>query len=184
MTRRGDGVILPTGRVGMSVKIINRSDAPMNVHINRSEVLELKQRRMIEFKKGGRGAMTPTALRALAARVLAEEPSEELRDAVLDALKIPSREPAIEEDGTPSGFVFIECDPLISHDAAFAAMPDAWEITICQEKSRWCVILRCPEAEGDDGNIVIEEYAPTLPRALTAAGLLARAVDAEQGDGA
>lgn len=130
--------------------------------------------------------MTPTDLRALAARVLADEPSDELRDAVLIALGwyVPMNisQYWLRPDGSP-------ChdsqppNPLTSHDAAFAAMPAGYPVIIEQHPSAWLVTVMRQHGPTYQQSVCSVE-ATTFPRALTAAGLLARAVDAEQGDGA
>jgi hypothetical protein len=116
--------------------------------------------------------MTPTALRALAARVLAEEPSDELRDAVLDA---------IGHHVPPGAFYDLwRPNPLTSHDAAFDAMPAGWRIiTITQTDHGYIAKI------GRGIFFAHNSYTPVpdLPPALTAAGLLARAVDAEASNG-
>lgn len=111
--------------------------------------------------------MTPTDLRALAARVLGEEPSDELRNAVLDAIG----------HHVPSGAFFDmwRPNPLTSHDAAFGAMPAGWRVrTGWLDDGSFYAFSR--HADHDD---TVHANAPTLPRAVTAAGLLARAAEME-----
>ena len=125
--------------------------------------------------------MTPTDLRALSARVLAEEPSDELRNAVLVALGWemdiePLAAGLLPLMQSPAGHVTsLPPNPLTSHDAAFGAMPAGWRI--------------CWIEQGDNGYsvtllhfdlaLVASAEATDLPRAVTAAGLLARAAEME-----
>lgn len=124
--------------------------------------------------------MTPTALRALAARVLAEEPSRELRDAIEDALGTAR----FIFDDNGKGRRRESPNPLTSHDAAFGVMPAGWMLVITTGPGKNCTVDAAwdygdgPEPDPETWRTACAE-APTLPRALTAAGLLARAVDAE-----
>lgn len=114
--------------------------------------------------------MTPTDLRALAARVLAEEPSDELRSAVLDAIGHHVPDGAFFDMWRPN--------PLTSHDAAFVAMPAGWTVHLFQTRDGdWHVQLYDPSCMMRWATL---NPIPSLPRALTAAGLLARAIEAEQ----
>lgn len=125
--------------------------------------------------------MTPTDLRALAARVLAEEPSRELMDAVLIEMGwITDGKDYWRRRGSLTWQRFPPPNPLTSHDAAFAAMPAGWTYRASNDGCIHVIVWQKIEPDG----IIIAHEALSLPRALTAAGLLARAVDAEQGDGA
>lgn len=129
-------------------------------------------------------------LRELSARVLAEEPRRELDADVAEVIGLSEwialkyQDWLAGDDDTPSlqaEFRRVYAPRYTtSHDAAFAAMPAGWRI--------WEII------HTDEGFIArfyhvdrrwptpMPQPCPDLPRALTAAGLLARAVDAEQGE--
>jgi hypothetical protein len=112
--------------------------------------------------------MTPSDIRALAARVEAEDPTEELRVAVLDAFGCDP-----DWDGAPN--------PLVSVDDAKSFQPDGWEVyLIRQAHDGWCCALcnaGCRVFKFEEGK------APTEPRARTAAGLRALAWDKENAGG-
>ena len=117
--------------------------------------------------------MTPTDLRALAARVLAEEPSRELMDAVLIEMGwITDGKDYWRRRGSLTWQRFPPPNPLTSHDAAFAAMPAGW-ILLCvtQTRTEFSVSAHNPNRS----LTIIRATCTDLPRALTAAGLLARA---------
>lgn len=127
-----------------------------------------------ERRKAGIG------LRALAARVLAEEPSDDLRDAVLVALGWTTR---MEWNGTfwvrPDGKKHTSGtpNPLTSLDAAASAMPAGWTVRLFQAPGGdWHVRLFDPSC--------MMRWATmdpiTEPRARTAAAL--RAMAAEVGE--
>lgn len=129
--------------------------------------------------------MTPDDLRALAARVLGEEPSEELRNAVLVALgwKMdiePLAAGLLPLMQSPVGHVTsLPPNPLTSHDAAFGAMPAGWMVFGIAERERggFDVALYKPRHPTE---MIVTATSPTLlPRAVTAAGLMARAADME-----
>lgn len=126
--------------------------------------------------------MTPDDLRALAARVLGEEPSEELRNAVLVALgwKMdikPLAAGLLPLMQSPAGHVTsLPPNPLTSHDAAFGAMPAGWRILAIEQTDEGYT------ARIGRGIFIASNcYTPVadIPRAVTAAGLLARAADME-----
>lgn len=130
--------------------------------------------------------MTPDDLRALAARVVGEEPSDELRNAVLVALgwKMdiePLAAGLLPLMQSPAGHVTsLPPTPLTSHDAAFGAMPAGWTLHLFQTPDEgWHVQLYDPSCMMRWATM---DRATDLPRAVTAAGLLARAADIEQGD--
>lgn len=136
--------------------------------------------------------MTPDDLRALAARVLGEEPSDELRNVVLVALgwKMdiePLAAGLLPLMQSPAGHVTsLPPNPLTSHDAAFGAMPAGWMLVISTAPGKNCTVDAAwdygdgPEPDPENWRTAHAE-APDIPRAVTAAGLLARAAEMEQG---
>lgn len=112
--------------------------------------------------------MTPDDLRALAARVVAEEPTFALECEIRNA---------VEPDGptVPRRY-------LTSHDAAFGAMPAGWRIIKLMEQVEWgfsveiwkqgCPIIWVRPSVDLPAGL-------TAPRAVTAAGLMARAAEME-----
>lgn len=126
--------------------------------------------------------MTPDDLRALAARVVGEEPSDELRNAVLVALgwKMdiePLAAGLLPLMQSPAGHVTsLPPNPLTSHDAAFGTMPAGWMVShIAQDAGGFYVELYPIASMGH----LVNAAATDLPRAVTAAGLLARAAEME-----
>lgn len=116
--------------------------------------------------------MTPTDLRALAARVLAEEPSDELGDAVQDA--IGTARWTFDDNGR--GYRRHTPNPLTDLNASAAAMPAGWMIiSITQDKAGFHVAIQRPWQP-----TVSRASAPTEPLARTAAALMARAAELEQ----
>ena len=111
--------------------------------------------------------MTPAALRALASRVETEEPSEELRSAVLTAF------------GSEAEWLTAP-NPLVSVDDAKAFQPEGWSVLVIQQtlsslpllRHRW----RCVLQKADwPLNHFEEGKAPTEPTtAATAANMPAR----------
>lgn len=129
--------------------------------------------------------MTPehrTHLRALAARVRTEEPSDALRDAVLIAMEWIT-------DGRGVWWRYVSPDgtlrpsppnPLTSIDAAAALMPEGWILTIETPSGMGCTVDGAwdygDEPDPEDCLSIYAE-APTEPRARTAAALLAMAAE-------
>lgn len=109
---------------------------------------------------------TPTELRALADRVCAEEPSDELRDAIQDATDtrdwVPDSGDKIRLPGP---------NPLHSRDDAAAMMAAGWRIRdmLEQVECGWTIEI------WKMGMRRIIVTAPTEPRARTAAALRVRA---------
>lgn len=133
-----------------------------------------------EVGQGGR-VVTPADLRALAARVVAEEPSRELDADIWDALGLTYAAELAAKDwmrrhgNRPRRDYLLAWSPAftISHDAAVAAMPAGWSFIIRVQDDGWSSVSA---AKGDR---VVKEGAPDFPRALTAAGLMARAAEDE-----
>ena len=127
--------------------------------------------------------MTPehrAHLRALAARVRTEEPSDALRDAVLIAMEwitdgrgVWWRAPGFFATRKPP-------NPLTSIDAAAQAMPEglfvAFEHTPAHD---WLAAVHRPIIGTDDFDLVTQVYAPTEPQARTSAALEAMAAEGE-----
>lgn len=132
--------------------------------------------------------MTPTDLRALAARVLGEEPSDELRNAVLVALGwrwSDFRDGMFDPDGTFINRHYFPT-PLTSLDAAASAMPAGWIVIITTAPGKNCTVDAARDygdgPEPDPENwITASAEAPTEPRARTAAALRAMAAEASNG---
>lgn len=124
--------------------------------------------------------MASDHLRALAARALAEEPSRELRGAIWAALGWTQDGQYWQHKDTPNSRQMFEPDnPLTSHDAAFGAMPAGWRVrTGWLDDGSFYAFSR--HADHDD---TVHANAPTLPRAVTAAGLMARAVEMDASNG-
>lgn len=111
--------------------------------------------------------MTHADLRALAARIETEEPTEELRNLILTAVGSEA-EPA----NAPN--------PLTSIDDAAALMPAGWVIWMIDQKSdAWSCEAERENLDYDDRPHV-ESDAPTEPRARTAGALRAMAVEMER----
>lgn len=120
--------------------------------------------------------MTPTALSALAERVCIDEPSDELRDAVLIAMgweRVKDPEPRGIWWIAPDGF-WGECppNPLTSIDAAAALMPDGRLVAVTEYASGRWVVSAYAFAFGPP---IIVGDAPDEPRARTAAALMVMA---------
>jgi len=118
-------------------------------------------------------------LRALAARVRTEEPSDELRDAVLIALGWNSPAAGFEywfrPDRSPC-HIFRLPNPLTSIDAAAGAMPEGWRIwQITQSGIDVAAALYHP----DRATHPIRSTGPTEPRARTSAALEAKATEGD-----
>lgn len=132
--------------------------------------------------------MTPERrahLRALAARVRTEEPSDALRDTVLIAL---GWTPATAEDNffglydPEGGYWAYPPDPLTSIDAAAGAMPEGWILTIETPSGMGCTVEGAWDY-GDDPDpedyLTIYSEAPTEARARCAAALEAMAAEGD-----
>ena len=109
--------------------------------------------------------MTPAALRALASCVETEEPSEELRAAVLSAF------------GSEAEWLTAP-NPLRSVDDAKAFQPAGWSICVFSTHDLWACEMLKVGVKYSDGAFAVT--APTEPRARTAAALHALAWDMEQ----
>ena len=130
--------------------------------------------------------MASDQLRALAARVLGEEPSRELDADIWDALgltyaaELAARDWMRRHKNRPRRDYLLAWSPAFtaSHDAAFGAMPAGYSVIIEQHPSAWVVTVMRQHGPTYQQSVCSIE-APTLPRAVTAAGLLARAADME-----
>lgn len=127
--------------------------------------------------------MASDQLRALAARVLGEEPSRELDADIWDALGLTYAAELAAKDwmrrhkNRPRRDYLLAWSPAFtaSHDAAFGAMPAGWRVrTGWLDDGSFYAFSR--HADHDD---TVHANAPSLPRAVTAAGLLARAAEME-----
>jgi hypothetical protein len=137
-------------------------------------------------------ASDTTDLRALAARVLGEEPSRELDADIWDALGLTYAAELAAKDwmrrhkNRPRRDYLLAWSPAFtaSHDAAFGAMPAGWMLVISTAPGKNCTVDAAwdygdgPEPDPENWRTAHAE-APSLPRAVTAAGLLARAADME-----
>jgi CubicO group peptidase (beta-lactamase class C family) len=134
-------------------------------------------------------ASDTTDLRALAARVLGEEPSRELDADIWDALGLTYAAELAAKDwmrrhkNRPRRDYLLAWSPAFtaSHDAAFGAMPAGWMVFGIAERERggFDVTLYKPRHPTE---MIVTATSPTLlPRAVTAAGLLARAAEMEEG---
>lgn len=122
-------------------------------------------------------------LRDLAQRVRTEDPSKDLDAEIAEA--VGHRVKWHVSNGTMDPYAAIYWqtphpragmkEPLprftTSIDAAAALMPEGWHITIEYFGAGWEVNMYQTDAEDDD---ILRVRAPTLPRAWTAASLLAR----------
>lgn len=128
--------------------------------------------------------MTPTTLRALAARCCAGETTDELRDAVLIALGWKTdgqgfwrRVESLNWQRVPPP------NPLTDLNASAAAMPAGLLVLVEQGTHfPWTVsAFKQRDRVGEPvWDVLVEEYAPTEPLARTAAALMARAAEEEQ----
>ena len=129
--------------------------------------------------------MTPehrAHLRALAARVRTEEPSDALRDAVLIALgwdRITN--PPYTWWRTQDRFWGQNPpNPLTSLDAAAQAMPEGLFVACEHTRANdWLAAVHRPIIGTDDFDLVTQVYAPTEPQARTSAALEAMAAEGE-----
>lgn len=124
------------------------------------------------------GSVIAAGLRALSARVVADEISEDLRNAILLSTGWRQRQ---GRHWTPPhleyGWTLTPASPLTSIDDAFKVMPEGWFVfRIEEDRNTWRVEVRF-------GNRRAVRRAPDLPRAWTAAALEARAIDAEEAHG-
>ena len=109
--------------------------------------------------------MTPSDIRALAARVETEEPTEELRAAVLDAF------------GSEAEWLTAP-NPLVSVDDAKAFQPEGWApIIALSETGVWRGTLSRTHGQS------VRARANDLARMWTAANLRALAWEMEHADG-
>jgi hypothetical protein len=119
----------------------------------------------------------PAALRALAARVETEEPTDALNEDVARAFEW------LYQDGHDSPWVcpdyahdYHDEPPPFLTDLTVAAslMPVGWTIVICEYSERFHV-----DAVTINGAISVEGSAPTEPRARVAAAIRAMAAEME-----
>ncbi len=131
--------------------------------------------------------MTPDDLRALAARVLGEEPSRELDADIWDALGLTYAAELAAKDwmrrhkNRPRRDYLLAWSPAFtaSHDAAFGAMPAGWRIWGIEHRDDGYRVALFEPDQGGTIRVKVDVDGPTLPRAVTAAGLLARAAEME-----
>jgi len=113
------------------------------------------------------------ALLALADRVCAEEPTGELRDAVLIAMGWNTDRKGVWWQPRRSLNTRNPPNPLTSRDAAAGAMPEGWRIGhMTQDEDSFCV-----EAYREEPDNFASAEAPDEPRARTAAALRAMAAE-------
>lgn len=134
-------------------------------------------------------ASDTTDLRALAARVLGEEPSRELDADIWDALGLTYAAELAAKDwmrrhkNRPRRDYLLAWSPAFttSHDAAFGAMPAGFTVQITQEdRGLWRVDVSARwDTDDEMTEWLFDVHAPSLPRAVTAAGLMARAAEME-----
>ena len=117
--------------------------------------------------------MTPAAIRALASRVETEEPTDDLRAAVLTAFGSEA-EPGLEPD------------PLVSVDDAKAFQPDRWRVYMLEQGGQtWtCMMQTVRQKQAGQPRLPSYEQATayTEPCARTAANLRALAWEKENAD--
>lgn len=112
----------------------------------------------------------PAAMRALAARVETEEPTEALNEDVAWALGWEPRPLRWQPDAY-----------LTDLTAAASAMPEGWRVIVWM-RADVVRVSACPTDNDDVDDWVSSEIAPTEPRARVAAALRARAAGMEAGE--
>ena len=126
------------------------------------------------------GQELTSPLRALAARVQTEEPTEALRDAVLIACGWTHhyRDMWITTSGDLAASPIP--NPLTSLDAAAALMPEGLFVSFENTRAGdWRAAVHRPIIGTDDFDLVTQVHAPTEPQARTSAALEAMAAEGE-----
>jgi len=113
----------------------------------------------------------------LARRVETEEPSEELRDAVLVWFGWETPKTKFEfwsrPDGSPCHIRWLP-NPLTNRDASAEIMPPGFKTNLDELTDGWFVFVYSQEGKG-----TVTAEAPTEPRARTAAAIRAKGMGSE-----